>query len=82
MSRDQILRGVQDILRQRLAVERPVREEHQLIADLALDSMKQLTLVVELENHFAICFSPGAEQGVETVGDVVALIERALRDGT
>ncbi len=78
MSRAEIYNGVCDILRRRLGVVRDVEASHRLIADLGLDSMQQLALVVELENHFAICFAPGSEQGIVTVEDLVALIERTL----
>jgi len=47
---------------------------------LQLDSLKQLTLVVELENHFRVRFDSGDEEGLETVGDIVRLIGRRLSE--
>ena len=46
--------------------------------DLQLDSLAQLTLVVELENHFRVCFEPGDEEGVATIADVVRLVHQQV----
>lgn len=48
--------------------------------DLAanLDSVQRLTLVVAIEDHFEICFDPEDEEQVETLNDVVRLIQRKL----
>lgn len=82
MSRDDILATVVKILRNKLRVEHPIDWNTDLLGDLCLDSVNQLALVVELENHFRICFDPGDEEGVTTIADVVALVETALlREG-
>ena len=52
-----------------------------LLRDLQLDSLKQLSLVVELENEFEICFDPEEEEALETVGHVVDLVQRLLLAG-
>jgi len=78
VSRDDILGGVREVLRAHCEVDRPVDASTEIAADLELDSLKQLTLVVELENRFEICFEPGDEQGVVTIGDVVDLVQRTL----
>lgn len=80
MSREQILAGVRKLLATHLAVDRPVYESTDLGEELRLDSLAQLTLVVEIENHFRICFEPGAEERIDTVGDVVTVVARALAD--
>ena len=48
--------------------------------DLAahLDSVQRLTLVVAIEDHFKVCFDPEDEEKVETLDDVVQLIQRKL----
>jgi acyl carrier protein len=46
-----------------------------------LDSIQRITLVVAIEDHFAICFDPAEEQDVETLADVVALIQVKLAAG-
>jgi acyl carrier protein len=84
MTERQILEGVQEVIREHLQGSAPVDEDTDLFRDLELDSLKQLTLVVELENHFRICFDAGEEQGLQTIGDVVRLIAHRLpgRDKT
>ena len=43
-----------------------------------LDSVQRLTLVVAIEDHFEICFEPEDEEQVETLNDVVRLIQGKL----
>jgi len=73
-----ILEGVRNVLRSHLAIAQPVDAETDLTGELQLDSLALLTLIVELENHFRICFEPDDEQGIQTVGDLVAVIARLL----
>ena len=83
--RDRILADVRRILRERLRVSAPVELDTDVQRDLQLDSVRLLALVVELENHFEVCFEPGDEQGVSTVGDLVdriAAISSAQHEGT
>ena len=75
MNQTQIIEGVEKVLREHLQIESPIGLETDLFRDLQLDSLKQLTLVVELENQFRICFDEGDEEGLRTIGDVVALIK-------
>ena len=55
-----------------------VDEATHLFRDLELDSIQQLTFVVEIENHFKICFDEGDEAGIETIGDVVDVVSNRL----
>ncbi len=50
--------------------------------DLAaqLDSLQRLALVVAIEDHYEIIFEPDDDEKIETVDDVVALIERKLTE--
>ena len=80
MTQQQILEGVRQVIRDHLQVSSRVTDETHLIDDLQLDSLKQLTLVVELENHFRVRFDSGDEEGLETVGDVVRLVDRRLAE--
>ena len=49
-----------------------------LVEDLELDSLKLLTLAVEIENHFRICLDEEDEAAIETVADLVHTIERKV----
>lgn len=77
-SRKAIETQIARILREQLAVEAPLDAETDLLADLQLDSVQQLTLIVELENHFRVCFDPGDEAGLSTLGSVAELLQRRL----
>ena len=80
MTEHQILEGVQEVIRDHLQMQSPVGNETHLFRDLQLDSLKQLTLVVELENHFRVRLDAGDEEGLETIGDVVRVIDRRLSE--
>lgn len=45
-----------------------------------LDSVQRLTLVVAIEDHFKISFSPEEDQEVRSLADVVAAVAARLRD--
>jgi acyl carrier protein len=65
------------LLRERLSRSGRLLPETELVADLALDSIEQLELVVELENHFEIALEIEGDEGIRTVGELVACIDRA-----
>lgn len=61
----------------RLARKSPeeIREEMELVADLGLDSPKALELLVELEESLNIEIDDAAASGMNTVGDVLGLVD-------
>lgn len=77
MERASVLNDVRRVLHEHLSIA-DVDETTHLFRDLELDSIQQLTLVVELENHFKICFDQGDEADIETIGDVVDAVEKRL----
>jgi acyl carrier protein len=79
MERGAILEGVRQVFADELKIHDLTEDTH-LLRDLKLDSIQQLTLVVELENRFRVAFGDGDEAGIERVGDVVDLLERSLSD--
>jgi acyl carrier protein len=52
-----------------------------LIEDLRLDSVRLLTLAMEVENHFQVRLDELDEGAIETVGDLVATVRKKLDDG-
>ena len=46
--------------------------------ELQLDSLKLLTLAVEVENRFRICLDEADEAAIVTVADLVAAIRRQV----
>ncbi len=78
MTRDEILAAIALILRARLDWQGMLAPQLRLIEDLALDSLRRLTLAVEVEDLFRVKLEPEDEAGLETVGDLVVLVERKL----
>lgn len=64
----------------------PLTAEMRLVEDLALDSLRLMTLAMEVEDRFRICLDEDDEEAIETVGDLAAIIARKLvareTDGT
>jgi len=65
------------LARDQLKVTAPLTPETQLVADLALDSIQQLELVVALENHFRVALELEHDQEIHTLGELARWIERA-----
>jgi acyl carrier protein len=80
MKRDDILDVVGRVIRREFGCNAPLEESSDILGDLQLDSLQRVTLAVELENHFQICFDPDDEAGLATLGDVVDLVQRRLRE--
>jgi len=78
MTDAEILAGIRDVVRSHLRVDRQIAMETPLVQALALDSLRLLTLVTELENRFRVCFEAGDEAGLRTVSDLVAMLRRRL----
>ena len=76
----QILEGIRRVAREHLHWDGGLESSTDLFRDLQLDSLKQLTFVVELENHFQIAFEPGDEDGLRTIGDVTKRIAERLAE--
>jgi acyl carrier protein len=77
MDRASILEGISRVFAEHLSI-RDVTESTHLFRDLELDSLQQLTLVVEIENHFRVRFDDGDESGIETVSDIVDIVAHRL----
>lgn len=78
MSDAEILRRVAQLAELHLGWSGPVTLELDLIEDMRLDSLKLLTLAVQVENSFEICLDPEDESEIRTVADLVAAIADKL----
>jgi acyl carrier protein len=76
MTDDELRAGIAEVARLHLGYDGPLTDELPLIEALRLDSVRLLTLVAELENHFKIILEEGDEAGIETVGDLMAVLRR------
>lgn len=71
MTRAEILAAIADVAAVYVGIRAPLLPEQRLVEDLRLDSLKLLTLAVEIENRFRVRFEPEAEAQIRTVGDLV-----------
>ena len=78
MDRPQILDAIRELARSKLDYEGDLQPESRLVEDLELDSIRLLTLAMEVEDHFEICLDEDDEAGIETVADLLALVEKKL----
>ena len=75
---DAVLAGIADVARQHLQWTEPIARDLPLVEALQLDSLRQLTLVVELETRFRIRLDDQNETTILTVGDLADVIRRKL----
>jgi acyl carrier protein len=78
MNERSILAGIAAVAREHLGWEGPLTPEMRLVEDLRLDSIRLLTLAAEVENRFRVLLAEEDELGIETVGDLVAIVGRKL----
>jgi len=78
MERDEILSAIEEVARIHVGFTGQLRPEQRLVEDLELDSLKALTLAVEVENRFRICLDPEIEGRILTVGDLVGAVDALL----
>ncbi len=71
-----IIESITEVARLHLGWAGELRPEMYLVEDLDLDSIKRLTLALEVENHFRICLDE--EAAILTVGDLVEIIRERL----
>lgn len=76
-----LLAVIAAVAREHVGYAGPLAPELRLIEDLELDSVKALTLVVELENRFRIRLEPEDEAEIVTVGDLALVIADKLASG-
>ncbi|MEM7353692.1 MAG: phosphopantetheine-binding protein [Acidobacteriota bacterium] len=78
MTEAEILDRIATVAREKLDLEIELKQDMRLVEDLALDSIRLLTLAMEVEDRFRICLDEEDEEGIETVADLVELVGRKL----
>lgn len=76
----EILDRVGELAREHIGWEGDLSPSMRLVEDLELDSLKALTLVVEVENQFRIRLEPEVEAGIATMSDLVKAIQSYHND--
>lgn len=71
---DEVVAEIRRVLREELSLEREVRPADDLVADLQLDSLGLVTLVIGLEDRFRVILSEEDAARVRTVADLAALV--------
>jgi acyl carrier protein len=75
----QVLDGIRAVVAKHLDWDAELPLAARLIEDLALDSIRLLTLATEVENHFRIILEPEDESAIVTVADLVTAVAGKLR---
>lgn len=78
-SNEEILAEIGALARRHLDLSGQIEPATRLVEDLELDSVRLLTLAIEIEDHFRICLDPEDEQGMVTVTDLVEAVASKLR---
>ena len=78
MTEDQILHRIAEVARDKLDLEVEVRPDMRLVEDLELDSIRLMTLAMEVEDRFRICLDEEDEEGILTVADLVGVVGKKL----
>ena len=80
MSEAEILTAIGEVVQAHVQPGAVLTPETPLRTALELDSLKQLTLVTELENRFDLDLDDDLGDQLDTVADLVGYIGRHLRD--
>ena len=78
MTEEEILSGIEEVARSHELWQGTLTRDLRLVEDLELDSLKALTLAVEVENRFRVCLDPELEATISTVGDLVDMVRSEL----
>jgi acyl carrier protein len=76
----EILAGIAAVAREHVGYAGGLEPSQRLVEDLDLDSIKALTLAVEVENRFRVIIDPDSEASIVTVGDLVRVVREKLDD--
>ena len=77
MTDAEILAGIEEVAREHLGWRGRLEGKTRLVEDLGLDSLKALTLAVEVEDRFEVCLDPERDAELLTVADLVAAVRNA-----
>lgn len=69
-----VLAAIREIAARELQMTREIQPAHELLADLELDSLSLMTMLVELEHRFWVHLPPADSDVLRTVQDLVAQV--------
>ena len=79
MSRE-ILAAVAALARDKLGYDGELEPGMRLVEDLELDSIRLMTLAMEVEDHFRICLDEDDEAAIVTVADLIGVVKKKLAE--
>ncbi len=78
MTDEEILQAISEVARDKLDLDGELRPDMRLVEDLQLDSIRLLTLAMEVEDRFKICLDEEDEEAIVTVADLAGVVRRKL----
>jgi acyl carrier protein len=78
MTPESIRRDIEAIAQKELRTDEPLAGDAVLAEHL--DSIRRLSLVVAIEDHFEICFEPEDDEAAETLDDVVRIVTQRVAE--
>ena len=78
MTDDDILHAISSVARDKLELDSELRPDMRLVEDLELDSIRLMTLAMEVEDHFEICLDEEDEEAIVTVADLLGVVRSKL----
>lgn len=79
-SRNEVFEEVAGLLKQHQKTDAPVTPGSELGADLNIDSVAAMDLIMEIEDRFEIDIPVNKVSEMRTVGDLVAMVEAEVKD--
>jgi len=82
LSADQIFTDVQKAVASQLGIDTAVVLPGTRLADLDIDSLERMEVVLQLEKHFAISLDSQQVRQCETLGNLADLVQTAISTQT
>ena len=73
-----VVEGVNKIIEESLAIDRPISANDKIFEDLNADSLDKVEILLAIESHFNISISDSQAEKVETIGDIYAGVAKLL----
>lgn len=77
MTDEEIFQAIAEVVRDKLEITE-VGRGARLVEDLELDSIRLLTLAMEVEDRFQVCLDEEDEEAIVTVQDLIDVVRRKL----
>ncbi len=77
MTDEEIFQAIAEVVRDKLEITE-VGRTARLVEDLELDSIRLLTLAMEVEDRFQVCLDEEDEQAIVTVQDLIDVVRGKL----